>query len=112
MSTNSQPWRQQIMQQYMALRKNEATIHNTALHKSILATWERDSPKMWANLTKMHLAGPLAYVLQQRMWDRQKELLETGMPVTDAREQAEKELLMLEPEASVPDRSLPMTPPL
>ena len=42
-----------------------------------------------------NLADPLAKVLQARMWLRQEELMRGGMPVTDAREQAEREHLML-----------------
>lgn len=46
---------------------------------------------MWARLEAAKLASPLAKVLQARMWARQDELIDGGMPVTDARELAERE---------------------
>lgn len=108
----SPEWRKAILNEYQRLNSSDETIHNQELHQYILATWKRDSPVLWHDLQRMGIADEVAYVLQQRMWDRQKALISTGMPVTDAREMAEKEILMLEPEEAVPDRSPPWTPPL
>lgn len=109
----SREWKRQIELEYRQLSQDEQTIHNKDLHASILETWKRDSPKMFARLTKAGMADRLAYVLQQRMWTRQEELMRAGMPVTDAREVAERETLMLEPEESLSEpRDLPATPPL
>lgn len=95
---NDQGWRQ-IELEYRQLRQDHLDQHNKVLHQHILQTWERDSPKMWANLQQSPgRANSLAWVLQDRMWKRQEELMSAGLPVTDAREQAEAENLMLEPE--------------
>ena len=73
--------------------------HNLEMHRRILETWRLHSPKMWRSLERNNLAVPLAFVLQQRMWQESKSLREAGMPAPDAREQAERNHLMLEPEA-------------
>lgn len=44
------------------------------------------------------MAPILAYVLQQRTWAEKDKLVAAVMLVTDARGQAEREHLMLEPE--------------
>src|SRR5687767_3142541 len=94
----NEQWAQEIRREADALDANEEHIHNRRIHDSTLETWKRDSPRMWARLEAAKLANPLAKVLQARMWDRQGELIRGGMPVTDAREVAERENLMLEPE--------------
>jgi hypothetical protein len=96
--TASREWANKIRAQYRALKADEYHLHNNVMHQSILETWKRDSPVMWANLSRRMLTVPLAYVLQARMWDRKDELMQAGLPMTDARELAEKETLMLEPE--------------
>lgn len=106
--TLSREWQAEIRAQYRTLKANEEHLHNQVLHRSILETWKRESPKMWANLQRAMLAEPLAYVLQARMWDRQEELIAAGLPVTDAREQAEKENLLLEPEAEADPERIPL----
>lgn len=100
----SRQWMQQIRAEAARLEADEEHLHNKVLHQTIQATWERDSPAMWERLSKANLVEPLAMVLQARMWARKKELMQAGLPVTDAREQAEAELLMLEPEAEAGDR--------
>ena len=102
-------WAEQIRNEAASLDANEEHLHNRKMHQSILETWRRDSPIMWGRLELAKLADPLAKVLQARMWDRQAELMEAGLPVTDAREQAEAEILMLEPEKKAGDR-LPAAP--
>lgn len=92
-------WAHRIKQEAKALEADEDQVHNNLMHKSILATWERGSPVMWARLQAANLVDPLARVLQARMWARKAELMQGGLPVTDAREEAERETLMLEPEA-------------
>jgi hypothetical protein len=47
----------------------------------------------------------MAFVCQQRMWAESDRLEKAGMPPTDAREQAEREHLMLEPEEEAEDFS-------
>lgn len=95
----SPQWIKAIKAEHQRLMDDEEHLHNNLMHDRIREVWQRDSPKMWARLSMAGLTTPLAYVLQARMWDRQAELIRGGMPVTDAREVAERELLMLEPEA-------------
>jgi hypothetical protein len=87
----------QINQEYQQYQEQEV-LHNQEMHQRILATWRRDSPKMTAELTKLKLMDKMAFVVQERMWLASAENLKAGMPVTDAREQAEREHLLLEPE--------------
>ena len=70
------------------------------LHQRILATWKADSPAMYLRLRTQGVLEAMAFVCQQRMWDEQARLMKAGMPVTDAREQAERQHLMLEPESA------------
>lgn len=79
--------------------EQEGVIHNKILHKQILATWLRDSPQMHARLQKQKVLEDLAYVSQERMWRQMRAYQDGGMAMTDAKEQAEREHLMLEPEA-------------
>lgn len=83
----------------------EETTHNQELHKQILATWRRDSPKMTAELERLKVLDDAAFVSQIRMWRQMDEYLKGGMPVTDAREQAEQEHLLLTPEEPEQDDS-------
>ena len=76
----------------------EEVIHNPDLHRQILETWRRDSPKMVARLEKQGILDDMAFVCQERMWRAAKDNRKAGLPVTDAREQAERDHLMLEPE--------------
>ena len=76
----------------------EEVIHNPDLHQQILEAWRRDSPKMVARLEKQGILDGLAFVCQERMWRAAKDNRKAGLPVTDAREQAERDHLMLEPE--------------
>ena len=68
------------------------------LHERILATWQRDSPRMYLRLRTQGALEAMAFVCQVRMWAESDRLEKAGMPPTDAREQAEREHLMLEPE--------------
>lgn len=80
----------------------EEVLHNRELHQRILETWRRDSPQMATRLEKQGILDDLAFVSQERMWRQAKLYREGGMPVTDAREQAERDHLMLELEQAEP----------
>ena len=111
----SQEWKRQIEMEYRKLKSSEETMHNTLLHNSILEAWKRDSPQMYARLEKAGMVERVAFVMQQRMWQMQEDLMRAGFPVTDAWEQAERETLMLEPEESAEESAhpeWPMTPPM
>lgn len=100
----SKAFRTQISQEYKALRQDENVLHNADLHRRILTSWRQDSPEMWQRLQRAELGQKLAYVLQERMWRERDALVKAGMAVTDAREQAERNNLMLEPESILRDR--------
>lgn len=87
---------------------------NNDLNRQILQAWKQGSPRMWARLTAVSASFPLdlATVLQQEMWDMQQQLMDSGMPYTDAQEQAERETLMLEPEEPDEDDTEMWTPDL
>jgi hypothetical protein len=90
--------------------KQDGVMETIPLRDRILATWQKDSPRMWANLQSQGLTEKMAFVVQARMWQRQDELMKAGLPMTDAREEAEREELLLEPETQEPDDSdLPTT---
>lgn len=89
---------QRIKAEHQKYLDNEETLHNQALHERILKTWQQTNPKMYLRLRTQGVLEAMAYVCQQKMWEEQARLMKGGMPVTDAREQAERENLMLEPE--------------
>lgn len=92
-------WIAAIRKEHAALEAAEETVHNRDLHAQILFSWKQTSPQMMCKLERAGLVELLAFVVQQRMWAEQAELIGQGMAVTDAREQAERNHLMLEPEA-------------
>lgn len=85
--------------------KAEEVSETIPLRDWILARWKQDSPKMWARLERLGLTHKMAFYCQEQMWRMQDELLKAGYPITDAREVAERETLMLEPETEEPDDS-------
>ena len=91
---------QRIKAEHQKYLDDELTLHNQTLHKRILETWKRDSPRMYLRLRTQGVLEAMAYVSQQRMWEESDRLEKAGMPPTDAREQAERDQLMLEPEKS------------
>lgn len=96
----SPAWISAIEAEWQTLQTEE-TLHNRALHDRIVGTWKQSSPTFWRKLQQAGIGAKLAFVLQERMWQEQASLIKSGMPVTDAREQAEKAHLMLEPEAEL-----------
>ena len=79
--------------------ENEGVIHNREMHHQILATWKRDSPQMTKRLRNLQVLDDMAFVCQERMWQANDDYRASRMSPTDARETAEKEHLMLEPES-------------
>jgi hypothetical protein len=94
-------WKRQLEQELSQAEASPNYVLNLDLHRRILASWKQDSPAMWRRLQSAGVGALLARVVQQRMWDEQEKLISSGMPVTDAREQAEKAHLMLEPESDL-----------
>ena len=89
---------QKIKQERQKYESQEDFMHNKEMHRMILETWERDSPQMTERLKKVKAMEDLAVVCQERMWQTNDLYQAAKMPPTDAREQAIKEHLMLEPE--------------
>ena len=79
--------------------ENEGVIHNREMHHQILATWKRDSPQMTKRLKSLQVLDDMAFVCQERMWQANDDYRASKMSPTDARETAEKEHLLLEPES-------------
>ncbi|WP_147041308.1 hypothetical protein [Skermanella aerolata] len=96
--TTDNETRQSLETEYRKFKADPELIHNLVMHQRILETWERSSPKMYARLKKAGTLEMTAFVSQQRMWAERDLLERAGMPPTDAREEAEKGWLMLEPE--------------
>lgn len=101
--------KKQIKAERKRYEEDEEVIHNKDLHQYILETWRRDSPKMTQDLEELGILDDMAFVSQERMWRQMDEYLAGGMPVTDAREQAERDHLSLEPEE--PEEDVTDLPP-
>ncbi len=80
--------------------EDEGVIHNREMHHQILATWKRNSPQMTKRLKNLQVLDDMAFVSQERMWQAKDDYQASGISPTDAREIAEREHLMLEPEKS------------
>lgn len=84
--------------------------------KALLKHWATHRPRMLAALHAQGIAAALAHVLEDRAYKALRENLKAGMPPTDAREQAERDWLIQEPEAeededpTAPLASLPEGP--
>lgn len=87
----------EIKAKAQAIRDREE-IYNIDLHKRILKACRILRPQMWAKLKEDGTAEDLALVLQVAMWNAVDQYEKAGMPPTDARELAEREWLMMEPE--------------
>jgi hypothetical protein len=71
------------------------------LESRVLRTWERNQPRMMCSLRRWKAAEPLAHVLVDRCIKSERRYLRAGLPPCDARQEAEMDWLMLEPEEDV-----------
>lgn len=78
-------------------------IHNRHLHQRILATWNRDYPQAVEQMKRAGILEDMAFVSQERMWDSADLYRKGGMTFSDARQQAEKDHLMLSDDWAIPD---------
>lgn len=69
----------------------------SVLERRLLTYWKTNRPKMMADVGTA--ATPLAHVLVNRMLEANRQYVTAGMAPTDAREQAEREWLIQEPES-------------
>lgn len=66
--------------------------------RMMLAYWKQNRPEMWNRLQSMGIAKELAHVLDEKCQETIEKNIKAGMYVTDAREHAEQDWLLLEPE--------------
>jgi hypothetical protein len=64
----------------------------------MVRAWQELGPEMLEKL---------AFVLDLKRYEAQKAYIQAGMPIPDAREEATKDWLMMEPETEM-DESLPL----
>lgn len=95
----------QIKARAKQIRDSEEII-SLDLDKQIKKAWRILRPQMWARLQQQGITDDLALVLQVAMWEATDRYEKAGMPPTDAREQAEREFLLMEPEKDQPEISL------
>lgn len=93
------------MAQFAAWIKMEALQIRTAAGSGLIAqqnrmlqTWAEQRPDMLARLDSAGIARDLAQVLDYRMWKTGRAYMKAGMSMAEARAQAEREWLLLEPE--------------
>ena len=94
MDLTSPEW---VKKRAQEIRRSEKVL-NLQLQARMLETWAHLRPKMMLRLRLQGVANDLAVVLQAAMWAAVDQYEKAGMPPTDARETAEREWLMLEPE--------------
>lgn len=84
-------------------RESRALAHEWpmggAAEEEMLRRWSRLRPKMMAELLRLGIAKQLAHVLENRRAEAVKRYLKAGMYLSDAREQAERDWLLNEPES-------------
>ena len=93
-----------VNQKHREISSKVDLIHNQELHQQILEDWKQESPEMYQSLSKLGILEKMAFVQQQEMWSQYEQNLRAGMQVTDAREQAERETLLMEPVQSELER--------
>ena len=70
--------------------------------RELILHWRRNRPQMVARLQSQEALAPLAHVLHHKMVESLHQNRAAGMPEPDAREQAVKDWLMMEPEEDEP----------
>jgi hypothetical protein len=73
------------------------------LEQTVMRRWRENRPEMYLSLEKQGALKPLAHVLVDRFLRAEREYLLAGMPMSDAREQAEAEWLLSDPENDRPN---------
>lgn len=66
--------------------------------KELIQHWRRNRPQMVDRLQQQNALGQLAHVLHHKMTESLHQNRAAGMPEPDAREQAVKDWLLMEPE--------------
>ena len=78
------------------------------VERDLVTHWRAHRPKMVARLERLGILREMAHVLWHLMRQTEKQLLASGMAVTDAAEQAERDWLLQEPEAEELDQPDPL----
>ena len=87
-----------VRREHRRYQEDPNLLHNEDLHCRILETWKQGSPQFHKDLVAAGVAEEAAFVAQQRMWEERDRLVAAGWALTDAREQAERNHLMLGPD--------------
>lgn len=66
--------------------------------QDVLAFWALKRPEMLEGLQRLQIAEKLAHVFAYKALEAQKVYLAAGMSLADAREQAKRDWLLMEPE--------------
>ena len=82
------------------------------LEDQVIQSWKANRPKMVARLAKYGAVNASSSVLVDRMLKSERTNTQAGLPPTDAREEAEKDWLMLEPEEEDGTTQAPYRPPV
>lgn len=69
-----------------------------AQQNKMLETWAEQRPDMLARLDRAGIARDLAQVLDYKTWKTGRAYMKAGLSMAEARAQAEREWLLLEPE--------------
>ena len=99
---NLTAWKQQILTEYQTIQQDEDALINQEMNKRIIQTWTQQNPALHQQLKTLGIVTQAATVMQARMWKERDDLIAEGMPVTDAREIAERNHLMQQPEIAEP----------
>jgi hypothetical protein len=67
--------------------------------RNLMSHWRLNRPQMVARLERLGILQELAHVLENLRAQTVREYLDSGMGPTDAREQADQDWLLLDPEA-------------
>lgn len=94
---DDQEYKRSVENAHLKYRMNGATV-DQPLKKQTLRVWRQNSPQMVAELSGLGVLEIAAEVAQFRMYEEMESLIAAGYPVTDAREEAERAWMMLEPE--------------
>jgi hypothetical protein len=102
---NGPEWEQKIREEAKRVREDESQPrpYEPELQR-MMESWKVNRPQMWRHLRGKTLAYPLATVLQDRYQKEIDRLLEAGMPLPDAREQAMAGWLLEGPEDDPEER--------
>lgn len=84
--------------QQVAEYAHRGLVPGAAEEADAVKDWRHNRPKMYQRLQRLGIVEKLAFVLSQKCQETMNQYVTSGMPPTDAREQAVKDWMMLGPE--------------